>query len=49
LEGAEVIGGSLFVRTAGLTAKRMGRVRDGEEPLKFWDQRGFGSVGGPDD
>ena len=41
LKGAELLDGTLFVRTAGLTAKRLGRVREGEMPLEFWDTSGF--------
>jgi len=41
LEGAEKLDGTIFIRTAGLTAKRMGRVREGEKPAKSWDQEGF--------
>ncbi|KAF9467673.1 hypothetical protein BDZ94DRAFT_1248738 [Collybia nuda] len=40
LSGAEVIDGSLFIRVAGLTAKRMGRVREGEK-MGDWDRSGF--------
>ncbi|KAJ6506002.1 hypothetical protein DFH09DRAFT_1265090 [Mycena vulgaris] len=35
LEGSEVIDGTLFVRAAGLTMERMGRVREGEKD-RFW-------------
>jgi Questin oxidase-like len=35
LPGADKLDGTLFIRIAGLTAKRMGRVRDGEKPLDF--------------
>ncbi|KAJ6467040.1 hypothetical protein DFH09DRAFT_1254293 [Mycena vulgaris] len=35
LEGSEVIDGTLFVRAAGLTMERMGRVREGEQD-RFW-------------
>jgi len=38
---ADKLDGSLFLRVAGLTAKRMGRVRDGEQPAVFWDRVGF--------
>lgn len=41
LPGAEFLDGSLFIRAAGLTAKRLGRIREGETPLSFWDRRGF--------
>ncbi|KAG5637382.1 hypothetical protein H0H81_004759 [Sphagnurus paluster] len=40
LEGAEVLDGTLFVRAAWLTARRMGRVREGEAPGE-WDNGGF--------
>lgn len=40
LEGAEKLDGSLFVRVAGLTDGRLGRVIDGEEG-KVWDRTGF--------
>ncbi|GLB42754.1 putative protein of unknown function (DUF4243) [Lyophyllum shimeji] len=42
LPGADKLDGSLFIRVAGLTASRMGRVREGEEPgPKGWDRSGF--------
>lgn len=41
LQGADVLDGSLFIRTAGLTAKSMGRMREGEVPVVFWDREGF--------
>jgi hypothetical protein len=41
LAGADKLDGSLFLRVAGLTAKRLGRMRDGEEPTPFWDMHGF--------
>lgn len=41
LAGADKLDGSLFLRVAGLTAKRLGRMRDGEEPAPFWDMHGF--------
>ncbi|KAF5375830.1 hypothetical protein D9615_008230 [Tricholomella constricta] len=41
LPGAELLDGTLFIRAAGLTATRMGRVREGEEPADFWDRNGF--------
>ncbi|KAH9482778.1 Baeyer-Villiger oxidase ptaJ [Psilocybe cubensis] len=45
LKDAELIDGSLFIRTAGLTANRMGWVREGEAPLEgSWDRRGFFKV-----
>lgn len=41
LEGAEDLDGTLFIRIAGLTAKRLGRVREGEPSAEFWDRGGF--------
>ncbi|GLB45255.1 putative protein of unknown function (DUF4243) [Lyophyllum shimeji] len=41
LPGAEVLDGTLFIRVAGLTAKRMGRVREGKDAAKDWDNKGF--------
>ncbi|KAJ6467100.1 hypothetical protein C8R47DRAFT_33770 [Mycena vitilis] len=35
LDGSELVDGSLFVRSAGLTMERMGRVREGEKD-RFW-------------
>lgn len=40
LEGAEMLDGSLFVRAAMLTDKRLGRVLEGEESQE-WDFTGF--------
>ncbi|KAF8623277.1 hypothetical protein AX17_007483 [Amanita inopinata Kibby_2008] len=40
LEGAELLDGTLFIRVAGVTAKRLGRVREGE-PEGSFDQIGF--------
>jgi len=40
LEGAERLDGTLFVRVAGLTDEKLGRVREGEES-KSWDRTGF--------
>ncbi|KAM6493037.1 Protein of unknown function (DUF4243) domain containing protein [Amanita muscaria] len=40
LEGAEFLDGTLFIRVAGLTAKRLGRVREGEKSSN-WDFGGF--------
>jgi hypothetical protein len=40
LKDAELIDGTLFVRVAGLTAGRMGWVREGE-PSSTWDFKGF--------
>ncbi|KAF8804077.1 hypothetical protein BYT27DRAFT_7107925 [Phlegmacium glaucopus] len=44
LKDAELIDGTLFVRVAGLTAGRLGWVREGEPPLGSWDRRGFFKV-----
>ncbi|KAF8151722.1 hypothetical protein B0H34DRAFT_801407 [Crassisporium funariophilum] len=42
LKNAELIDGTLFLRVAGLTATRLGWVREGEAPLgDGWDRRGF--------
>ncbi|KAF8162750.1 hypothetical protein B0H34DRAFT_293036 [Crassisporium funariophilum] len=47
LKDAELIDGSLFLRTAGLSAARLGWTREGGAPLEgTWDRRGFTS---PDD
>ncbi|KAJ7658272.1 hypothetical protein DFH06DRAFT_448477 [Mycena polygramma] len=35
LDGSELVDGSFFVRSAGLTMERMGRVREGEKD-RFW-------------
>ncbi|OCH85392.1 hypothetical protein OBBRIDRAFT_838996 [Obba rivulosa] len=40
LEGAEVLDGSLFIRVAGLTAARVGWMREGQEDMG-WDRHGF--------
>ena len=40
LEGAELLDGTLFIRVAGLVAKKMGRVREGEANGN-WDFTGF--------
>ena len=40
LEGAEVLDGSLFVRVAGLTADRLGWMREGQEKGS-WDFDAF--------
>ncbi|THH28632.1 hypothetical protein EUX98_g5552 [Antrodiella citrinella] len=40
LEGVDVLDGTLFVRTAGLTANRLGWVREGQAQ-KSWDHDGF--------
>lgn len=37
LEGAELLDGTLFIRIAGLTADKMGWVREGEE-VRNWDR-----------
>lgn len=41
LPDANLLDGTLFIRVAGLAAKRMGRVREGEAPGSFWDMKGF--------
>ncbi|KAF9486957.1 hypothetical protein BDN71DRAFT_1405413 [Pleurotus eryngii] len=35
LDGAECLDGTLFIRAAGLTAKWMGRIREGEKPALY--------------
>ena len=40
LEGAELLDGTLFIRIAGLTAAKMGRVREGEA-AEQWDFSGI--------
>ena len=40
LMGAELLDGTLFIRVAGLTATKMGRVREGEA-VGQWDSSGF--------
>lgn len=40
LEGLEKLDGTIFVRAAGLTADRLGWMREGQEQ-KGWDMRGF--------
>jgi len=40
LKDADLIDGTLFIRAAGLTAARLGWVREGE-PAESWDTRGF--------
>ncbi|KAJ8519189.1 hypothetical protein ONZ45_g3842 [Pleurotus djamor] len=37
LPGAEHLDGTLFIRVAGMSAKYMGRTRDGEHPVKHRD------------
>jgi len=45
LEDAELIDGTLFIRAAGLTAARLGWVREGDPPLKpSWDRKGFFNI-----
>jgi hypothetical protein len=45
LKDAELIDGTLFIRAAGLTATRLGWVREGEAPLEGgWDSKGFYNV-----
>ncbi|GLB42753.1 putative protein of unknown function (DUF4243) [Lyophyllum shimeji] len=41
LPDADKLDGSVFIRIAGLTAARMGRVREGEDPADSWDRHGF--------
>ncbi|KAF9467641.1 hypothetical protein BDZ94DRAFT_1305265 [Collybia nuda] len=42
LPDADKLDGTLFLRVAGLTSKRVGRVREGEEPFsRSWDRPGF--------
>ncbi|KAF9446677.1 hypothetical protein P691DRAFT_794239 [Macrolepiota fuliginosa MF-IS2] len=41
LPGAEYLDGTLFIRVAGLTVARLGRVGQGEAPAEFWDRTGF--------
>jgi hypothetical protein len=41
LPGAEYLDGTLFVRVAGLTVARLGRVGQGEASARFWDRTGF--------
>lgn len=41
LPGAEFLDGTLFIRVAGLTVARLGRVGQGETPAEFWDLTGF--------
>lgn len=38
LDGADKVDGSLFIRAAGLTDKRMGRIHSGEKANDFWDR-----------
>ena len=40
LDGAEVLDGSLFIRIAGLTANRLGWMREGQKQ-RSWDNGGF--------
>ncbi|TFK19240.1 hypothetical protein FA15DRAFT_674620 [Coprinopsis marcescibilis] len=41
LDGADHLDGLLFLRTAELTASRLGRVREGEPAGPFWDFSGY--------
>ncbi|KAF5347796.1 hypothetical protein D9756_010285 [Leucocoprinus leucothites] len=41
LPGAEYLDGSLFLRVAGMTCARMGRVGQGEDGKLHWDRDGF--------
>jgi len=41
LPGSEHLDGSLFLRTALLTADRLGWVREGQNLGEFWDFKGF--------
>lgn len=46
LNAASKIDGTLFARAAGLTATRLGWVREGNPPLpSSWDRKGFTAVG----
>ena len=40
LDGAEYLDGTLFVRAAGITANRLGWMREGQEQ-RGWDFNGF--------
>ncbi|KAI0072623.1 hypothetical protein K474DRAFT_361298 [Panus rudis PR-1116 ss-1] len=40
LNGADVLDGTLFIRAAGLTANRLGWMREGEDE-RGWDNNGF--------
>ena len=40
LEGAEMLDGTLFIRIAGLTADRLGWMKEGQE-ASDWDRAGF--------
>lgn len=40
LDGAEVLDGTLFIRVAGLTADRIGWMKEAQEP-GYWDRSGF--------
>lgn len=48
LDGAEVLDGTLFVRAAGLSADRLGWMREGEAQ-RGWDADGFFGVGDADE
>ena len=41
LVDADKLDGTLFIRAAALTEKRLGRVKEGEEARPFWDRDGF--------
>ncbi|OCH85390.1 hypothetical protein OBBRIDRAFT_739946 [Obba rivulosa] len=41
LEGVEELDGTLFVRTAGLTAEKVGWMREGQQAALDWDRAGF--------
>ncbi|KAK7696386.1 hypothetical protein QCA50_001040 [Cerrena zonata] len=40
LKGAESLDGTLFIRAAGLTANRLGWIREGQD-MRLWDFAGF--------
>ncbi|KAK7681710.1 hypothetical protein QCA50_015057 [Cerrena zonata] len=40
LKGAETLDGTLFVRAAGLTANKLGWIREGQD-MRLWDFAGF--------
>lgn len=37
LPDADKLDGSFFLRVSGLTMNKMGWVRNGQKPAKFWD------------
>ena len=41
LKGAEYLDGTVFLRTAELTAERVGRMSEGDDEDSFWDFSGF--------